>query len=143
MPVEVGWLRAECILYSRSWGDVDLDLVQRHADCILAFLNSGHTSPVYLILDTLAVDSFDVELRKLNLQTRRYLSHKRLVCSIDVTESTKNQVIGHVVSGIARVHWTYVASLEGALQYLMLLDDNIGDLNMSLFDDFTPEQTLT
>lgn len=142
MPVEVGWLITERILYSRSWDDVDLDLVQRHADCILDFLNSGHTTLVYLIIDSLAVTSFDVELQKLNLQSRRYLTHKRLVCSIDVTESTKNQVIGHVVSGIAGVHWKYVATLDEALQYIILLDNNFDDLDTSLFDNHIPEKTI-
>lgn len=142
MPAEIGWLVEERILYSRSWGDIDIYIVQRHADCILEFLNSIYSTPVYLILDSLAVDAFDVELQKLNLQARRYLGHRRLACSIDVTQNTKNQVLGHVVAGVAGVNWTYVTTLDEALQYIMLMDDSFKDLDMRLFDDYTPQKTV-
>ena len=142
MPAELGWLVEERILYSRSWGDIDIFLVKRHADCVLEYLNSGYSTPVHFIIDSLDIDSFDVELQKLNLQSRRYLTHRRLVTSIDVTHNIKNQVLGHVVSGVAKVNWTNVRQLEDALDYIMLMDDHLQDLDLSLFESFVPKKIV-
>lgn len=142
MPADIGWLVAERVLYSRSWGIIDINTVESHADFLITLLDSGDTPNVYLLIDTLDVTQFDVGLKILNRQVHRYLTHKRLICNIDITQNTKNQMLGHVVSDIAKIQWTNVRTLEQAIDYVSSLDTTLATLDVSLFDIFTPLETF-
>lgn len=142
MPTHVGWLLPNRILYSQSIGVIDEPIVMAHADYLLELLNDGNQNTVYLIFDTLQTTQFKVNLATLKQSTSRYLSHPRVVYSIDVTTHVKNQMLGNVVSSLAKVQWIHLQTLDAALTHFSGLDETLGTLTVELFEQFVPSRTI-
>lgn len=138
MSIKVGWLLTDRVIYSQSIGALDIDAIEEHADGVLELLNNDKTTDVYIIIDTLKITKFRVNVVTLNELTKRYLTHPRLKCSIDVTRHIKNQMLGNVVSDMAGIQWSHVETLEAGLQYLNTFDETLPPLEMTLFTAFQP-----
>ncbi len=138
MPTQVGWLIENRVLYSQSTGAIDMDLVIQHADFLVELLSNGQTTDIHLIIDSLKLTKFRVDIVKLNGQTKRYLEHPRLKCNIDVTRNVKNQMLGNVVSDMAGVRWAHYETLEAALNFLNDFDETLPPLDTNLLTTFKP-----
>jgi|GEM_PF-3193547 len=136
MPTQVGWLIENCVIYSRSTGVIDETLINHHADCLVEMLNNGESSNVHIIIDSLRLVKFRIDIVKLNQQTQRYLKHPRVVSNTDVTRNVKNQMLGNVVSDMAGVKWAHCQTLAQALQFIQKQDDTLPPLSIDLFDNF-------
>ncbi|MGB1285754.1 MAG: hypothetical protein ACPG7F_04395 [Aggregatilineales bacterium] len=139
MSTQIGWLIENKVVYVKISGILTRTMLESNANFLVKLLDATSSDThIHAIIDSLAVEKYDVPTTALNEISKAFLQHPRLLSTTDVTHSTSTQTTGRIVNMFARNRWKSFRIMPQALSYLNKTYPGLESLDESVLASFKP-----
>lgn len=139
MQTEIGWLLEGRVIYLKISGTLTEAMLSKNASFLVNLLDNVQGDDlIHTIIDSLAVDRYDMPMFRLHALSKPFIQHPKLTTIVDVTTNLNTQTAGSLVNNIALKNWTSCATTLQALQYLKRLEPDLPRLDETVFEEFAP-----